>query len=642
MGIRDCSDAHVLYATVMPPKDCDSDDLNLEPPGDPPPAPSLPLPVGLVEAIAAATSTEQVLTLGAEGAVNLLAGDRGKITFMDNDRPISRAYRRAAAVAPLDLSPLVSGNSARALAFRAGAAVILSRAELEAETALCRGLLQSGAQGLIIAPMLSGGNIIGRLSVARNADDGFDAQDATRLLGYGKWIASQVLYQQANRSMAQSLETDALTGLANRARLLRVLDGPGDLSNPDKTGRILGLIRLSLDHFQEFNDVLGQEAGNTILCHAAAAISAVTGSKDILARIGADNFVVVTRTDPGGQHLGHLAHTIAQSVTRPLQIAGAEVRVGASIGLAIVDGENCQAEELLGNAGLALAQVKRANPGAILKFTPPLRQVGERRVRLLSDLQTAVAQRDFVPYFQPQVALSSGDFTGLEVLARWPHAKHGVIDPGDFLDIVDQADLSAEIDTTIRLKALAALRDMRASGWDAPKLAFNTSAKSLSEPDIVGDLLWEVMAHDLTPSDLVIELRQNDLRQVGDAQAVEVISALRSAGFGVVLDNFGAGFAALLSLVKMDITGLKLDRSLIACLPDQRTESVLSGMIALAHDLGVNIIAEGVEMASQFSILKQLGCDSAQGYGISHPLSLSELMRFRSTYGDAALDFATS
>ena len=203
-----------------------------------------------------------------------------------------------------------------------------------------------------------------------------------------------------------------------------------------------------------------------------------------------------------------------------------------------------------------------------------------------------------------------------------------MLDPDEFIKIAAEAGLSDKVDRIVRDQGLTALRKLRAAGWSAPKMAFNASAQTLSDPDLVENLLWEVHEQGLSPNDLVIEIGEVDLPLMDNPEILDHVNQLTEAGFEVELDDFGAGYSALAVLSRLTISAIKLDCKIIAPLPDPRAEAMISGLIAMARAMKLRVIAEGVETASQFAILRRLACDIAQGYGVSKPLPLDELMTF--------------
>ncbi len=604
---------------------------------------SIRFPAAFIDAVSHADGLETVLTVGAQWLPRLLPGTRGSIGFLDGARLVSRVVRTDGDYDPGFNVHQINAGGPRHQVLHSGLPLILSERDLQTSgSPLLQALLQSGIRSMLIAPMLGGGKIVGALSVGGRNPSRYNDAQVDKLTCIGKFVASQARLMQQVRNIARQAETDTLTGLANRARLMRVLDGPGALHHVDGKGRVVGVLHIDLDHFKDINDTLGHAAGDAILRHAAGTMQGAVGATDLIARIGGDEFVVVTRTDPAGEHIALLAARLAQAVSQPLRLGDVEARVGASIGTAIASEIDSTADRLICNADIALYQVKRQGRGGVRAFCDGMRAASERRAQLLSDLHGAIDQRLFEPYFQPQVSMQTGHFSGFEMLARWPHPVLGLIDPEEFIDLAAEAGLSDQIDSIVRAKGLNALRRLRNDGWHAPRMSFNASARTLGDPGLVQNLMWDVLSLGLTPGDLVIEVRETDLIALGRQQGFDTVDMLSAAGFCVDLDDFGSGHAAISDLRRLSITGLKLHRSMTAPLPDPRSETIARAVIAMAKELNLSVVAEGIETTSQYTILRKFGCDVAQGFGVSRPLPLEGLITFMKGYGQAPVGLARS
>ena len=603
--------------------------------------PSIVIPVEFIGAISHANSIESVLMAAAQRLPALVGCEYSVVTFLDDDRQISRAFQREGETRIFGSDTKIYPGTAGATVLETGEPQIVDSKMLEeARKGLMPRMYAAGIRVALIAPMRSGGITCGTLTIASKSEQQFRPQQLEFVLAIGKWIASQARLMQQVRRTAQLAETDGLTGLANRARLMRVLDGPGALHVPDSQGRIVAVLHIDLDHFKEVNDTLGHAAGDAILIHAAKAMQASVGPKDLVARIGGDEFVVTTRTDPQGHHLVALGQKIAHAVTRPVRFGDVEARVGVSMGAALSSPRDNTADRLIGNADMALYEVKRNGRGEVHKFTESMREANEKRIQLISDLAGAIRNRDFEPYFQPQVAFKTGHFSGFEILARWNHPTLGLLDPKEFLELVAESGKSKEVDEIVRRKGLQSLAALRADGWHAPKMSFNTSAKTLALANLIPMLLDEIADENLKAEDLVLEVRERDLAALGRENGVAIINSLSEAGFNVVLDDFGVGLSTISTIARVAVSAIKLDASISALIPDERFTIILKSIITLARDLNLTVIAEGIETPEQFAFLRNMGCDAAQGYGISHPLPLPGLIEFMKGYGQAPVSLA--
>ena len=605
------------------------------------PQSTIPVPVDFIGAISHASSLEQVLLTAAERLPHMVGSDYSVVTFIDEGRQISRAFERAGVTGVFGPDTQIYPGTYGAQVLETGEPRLINSDMMRsARIGLMPQMYQAGIRSVLVAPMKSGGKTVGALTIANRHEHQFSDRHVTFVVAIGKWIASQARLMQQVRRTARLAETDMLTGLANRARVMRVLDGPESLHKADSKGRILGVLHIDLDHFKEVNDTLGHAAGDAILKHAAAAMTRVVGPKDLVARIGGDEFLVATRSDPHGAHLTQLGHKIVDAISQPVRIGDVEARVGVSIGTALASRKDDSADRLIGNADMALYEVKRRGRGEVHKFTETMRQANERRIQLISDLQGAIDSGDFLPYFQPQVSMRTGMFSGFEVLARWDHEKLGILDPSQFLQLVDQVGLSLKIDGIVRRKAIAAMGQLRRDGWQVPRMSFNASARTLSDPNLVNSLLTETQSHGLGAQDLVLQIREADLLELGRFRAIDVIKTLGQNGLRVELEDFGSGRVSASTLIHADVHAIKFHDSMVALLPGYRAKKILSRSIELAHELGVTVVARGVETAEQYAELRGMNCDIAQGYGISKPLPFADLVAFMAGYGKAPVSLA--
>ncbi len=324
------------------------------------------LPVAFIEALSHADSIETVLSVGTEWLTRLIPSTRASLALVDGDRVIDKAARTDGRPDPDYDTGRIVPNTPRARVMETGRPEFLNADTVrEMGHVPVQRIFASGLGSMLLAPMLVGETAIGTLSVGAAEPDAFDQAHAARLIALGRWIAAQARLMQQLRRTAQLAETDPLTGLANRTRLMRVLAGPQALHRRDADGRVIGVIHIDLDHFKEMNDSFGHAVGDAILRTAANRMRAAVGNKDLVARIGGDEFLAVTRTDPAGRHIRALARRIADAVARPVQVDEIEARVGASIGIAVASAGDHSAERLIANADIALYEVKRSGRGGV-------------------------------------------------------------------------------------------------------------------------------------------------------------------------------------------------------------------------------------------------------------------------------------
>ncbi len=433
----------------------------------------------------------------------------------------------------------------------------------------------------------------------------------------------EVSVAERTSELAHLAAHDELTGLANRmvARerievALRVAQGRCCEA---------ALLVIDLDHFKEVNDTLGHAAGDHVLKTVAARIKSMEGPRDVAARMGGDEFVLISRASSSAEHMEKARRLIA-AVTEPIDHEGRAIRIGASVGVAIADKSAPSVETILINADIALYAAKRDGRGVARRFEAEMGARYRERRALVEDVAQAARCGAFEPYFQPQIALASGAVIGIALLARRPRGPGVVATPGVFLSAADEAGVTAEIDRTILGKGLDALVAMRLAGYDARRVSVNASSASLRTRDFSEIVLAALAARGLAPSDLVVEILEETLIEDENDVAAEQINRLHVAGVIVDLDDFGAGFAALSNLARLPLSAIKLDRSLVAPLPGGPSEKIVRAMIALAAELDMRVIAEGVETEAQRERLLALGCPVAQGYAFGRPMAYADAL----------------
>lgn len=438
--------------------------------------------------------------------------------------------------------------------------------------------------------------------------------------------AAALALHQAHARFDHQARHDPLTGLPNRAYLVELASTAlVEAADADKDARV-GLCMIDLEHFKELNDTLGHTAGDVLLREAAELMRRNLSPGQSLARVGGDSFCVLCPELYDTETLGTLARALLDAITRPMTLDGRAWNASASIGIACAEPGERDAEHLLGNAEIALVDVKANNRGGVGLFSPAIGKQFADRARISEELRHAVAADAFVPYFQPQIFLDTDELAGFETLVRWRHPAKGVLEPCYFLETAGEIGLLPAIDTTMLDKALDGLVALRAAGHHVPRISINLSATSLREADRVELFEWAVDRRGLATSDVVVELLETTLITDADDPAIQNIDRLAAAGFGVELDDFGTGYACLSNLARLKIHALKIDRSLIHPMTAQRASAaIVRAIITLADQLGMNVLAEGIERPEEASALREFGCKLGQGFAFGRPMPLEEV-----------------
>ncbi|MEM7330309.1 MAG: EAL domain-containing protein [Pseudomonadota bacterium] len=448
--------------------------------------------------------------------------------------------------------------------------------------------------------------------------------------------SAQTQLIEASEKLHHAALHDTLTGIANRQKLQQYLDDTLRLPNP--THDQICVIHIDLDHFKEVNDAHGHPVGDGVLRKAAERMLNACDPDDLVARIGGDEFVIVTTksSEVRTQHIQDLCETIIQHVRRPILVNGIECQVGASIGYIISDRACSSTESLITNADVALYESKRSGRGIARQFTGAMREDVNSQRKLIDDLKLAFEDDRIACVLQPQVCLSTGALVGMEALGRVRRADDGALMvPAEFLDTMENVGLIHEFDERVMCKALDALSELRTQGFEIPSVSINASAKSLRSKRYVEIIERELAARGLSHDCLVVEVLESILIENRNDRAAQTIEKLSKAGIKTVIDDFGSGHTSIWALLELQIDGVKIDRSLIADIECNRARTVVEAILKLSHGLELPAIVEGIETPQQYATMRSLGCDAAQGFGICKPVELP-------AFGDWLREFGRS
>jgi diguanylate cyclase (GGDEF)-like protein len=440
------------------------------------------------------------------------------------------------------------------------------------------------------------------------------------LLGGGLVLLFATLYRivaRASRALRHQAVHDALTGLPNRTllhqRAERVLRGDG----------LAAMLLIDLDRFKEVNDTLGHDYGDALLVEVAERLQDVLRRGDTLARMGGDEFAVLLDGLPDRSAVGELAGRLQDALRRPFALRGVAVELEASIGAALYPEHGTTVGGLLQRADVAMYDAKRGRRG-IAAYSPERDPYSADRLGLLAELRQAIERDELVLHYQPKISLLTGELTGVEALVRWQHPTRGLLPPDEFVPFAERTGAVADLTRWVVDNALAQCRAWRDEGIDVP-VAVNLAAANIVDvtlPDAIGRALER---HGLSADRLECELSEHTV-MADPVRASDVLGGLRELGVGLSLDDFGTGHSSLSYLKRLPLDEVKIDRSFVAAMADDENDAVIvRSTIDLARNLGLRVVAEGVETAEIMETLTDLRCDVAQGYHISRPVPADEL-----------------
>ncbi len=412
---------------------------------------------------------------------------------------------------------------------------------------------------------------------------------------------------------------DALTGLPNRAWFAAHL--AETLKRARRTSSGLAVLFLDLDRFKVINDSLGHERGDELLVTVAERLRDCVGHGAAVARLGGDEFTVLLAGASAGD-ARQLAGQILAALRTPLALAGREIVVSASIGIALDDGMGGTAE-LLRDADTAMYRVKQSGRAGVALFDAGMNAVAMARLERETDLRRAIAAGELVLAYQPKVELRTGRLVGLEALMRWHHPREGLIQPSEFIALAEETGLILPLGRWALGEACRQARAWLERWPDRPPLVLsvNLSARQFQQPQLAEMIVDVLRETGLPASCLQLEITESAVMDDVDA-AVATLRGLRARGLLLALDDFGTGYSSLNYLKRFPLDVLKIDKSFVAGLGrDVEDTAIVGAVIALAHILGMQVTAEGVETATQASRLRELGCELGQGYLFARPLA---------------------
>ena len=426
---------------------------------------------------------------------------------------------------------------------------------------------------------------------------------------------SHTRLMQADSKLKNLVNHHPLTELPNRTSLEAFL---GNAIRSQQASH-WQLYLVGIDDFRSINNLLGHAGGDQLLIAVSRALKACVDYDDIVAHIGSDEFVLTS-----AESAPAVLRRIKDALASTFDVNGRRISVHASIGHIFIGTQVREPMDIVADAATALQFAKSEGGDGTKEFAQDLRHNTNLMQKMQFDLPEAIENGEIEPWFQPQVRLSDGKLYGAEVLARWRHPTRGLLMPDLFLPAAERAGLMIELDHAVWKSAMAFAREWQLNKVWHPVISLNAAPDTISDPQLIERFLLALQLSGLNADQVVIEVLETTLINGNDDMAAINIDSLAECGIALELDDFGTGYASLAKLIQLPIAGLKLDRSLIAPLPDRAADSVVRAILALAGELGLNVVAEGVEEAAQAAHLNERGCGIGQGYGFGRPMPAKE------------------
>lgn len=419
---------------------------------------------------------------------------------------------------------------------------------------------------------------------------------------------------------------DALTGLPNRTMFKERLQE--ELSRCLRFNCNCAVLFIDLDRFKLINDTMGHAAGDELLIEVSQRIQKSLRATDTFARMGGDEFTLLLPNIPSADEAAHVAQNIIDLMNQLVLLNGEEIRVGCSIGIAIYPDDGDNLETLTRHADTAMYVAKGNGRGQYHFFSANMDMVVHEHLRLESELHHAIERDEFFLHFQPQVDARTDRVVRCEALIRWQHPERGIVSPDLFIPIAEDSGLILQVGDYVVREACRLIKSWRERGFDVPPVAINLSARQFRQSDLVFNIRNILTEYELGVDTIEFEITESVAMENAES-AMQRLSMLASEGFSLAIDDFGTGYSSLSYLKTFPVNKLKLDRSFVMDIPEDSNDAAISAaVIRMAHSLGMEVIAEGVETMEQVAFLLGEGCTIMQGYHFSKPLAAEEYLRF--------------
>lgn len=455
----------------------------------------------------------------------------------------------------------------------------------------------------------------GQMSISKVYDDN---RELTHYIGIYEDVTDAKLAQQHIERLAY---TDNLTNLANRPAFIRNLD---ERYARDSSTSVC-LLLVDIDNFKRINDSLGHQTGDKLLISLARRLRNSLNPSDGLARFASNEFAVLL-DDTDLQAGRKTASQLLMTLDKPMFVDNQLISITGSVGVACAPLHGCDPQTLMRNAGLALHKAKANGKDQVQVFTETLNAEASYKLFVENNLRRALTQNELEVFYQPKLCLRSGRLLGMEALLRWNHPKNGMIRPDQFISVAEETGLIIPIGKWVARQACRMSRQLSASGLGDLQVAINVSPKQFTDPDLVTSIATILKEEQLPARLLELELTEGLLLEADDDTRLQ-LDQLKQLGVTLAMDDFGTGYSSLSYLKKFPIDILKIDRSFINDIPDNQSDmEITSAVIAMAHNLKLKVVAEGIETAAQLAFLRRHRCDVGQGYLFDRPIPGSQLI----------------
>jgi len=463
----------------------------------------------------------------------------------------------------------------------------------------------------------------GVLGVYASRDYTFTREDVSYLQTLANLLAAALERHDAKRKLTYLAENDSLTHLPNRWFLSNYLREI--ISRTTSAPDAVSVIFIDLDRFKAVNDTMGHSVGDQLLIQAGRRLKGCMDENSVVARLGGDEFsIVVTHNVYSESLIKSLATHVVDALGKPFNLGGQDIFVSASVGIANYPFDGRDTGVILKNADTAMYHAKKSGRNNFKFYNARMNESLTRRLQTETLLRGALDRDEFILHFQPKVSLADGRISGLEALLRWNHPEQGMISPADFIPILEDTGLIIPVGVWVIRKVCETLKSWEENNIRLVPIAINLSVRQLQVKGLAETVKHVVEAYGINPALLEFELTESML-MIDPESAVEILRDIKSYGISLSVDDFGTGYSSLAYLKRFPLDALKIDRAFIKDITSNHEDAAITrAVIVLAHELGLKVIAEGVETVDQLELLVAYGCDQMQGYLFSKPVISDE------------------
>jgi len=477
----------------------------------------------------------------------------------------------------------------------------------------------AGLRGAFAFPLLRGSEVVGVMEFYHRGTHEPEKTLISTAQSIGRQIGQYMGRREAEEALKFVAGHDGLTRLPNRMMFNQRLEHA--LAQAQRSGNRLAVLFIDLDRFKVINDTLGHEAGDTLLCEVAERLKGQLRVTDTVARLGGDEFVVLIENVTDPVFIGSLARKLIEALTASFSLSGGEYNVTASIGVSTFPDDGGDAQTLLKHADIAMYRSKEQGRNTFQFYSAQMNVHSVERLTLETGLRRALERGELLLHYQPIVELRTRHITGMEALVRWQHPELGLVPPGQFISIAEETGLIVPIGEWVLHTACTTHSVWNGAGLPRIMMSVNLSPRQFLYGELVRDIERLIARPGYDAGSLKLEITEGMVMQ-NPKRAILLIRTLKEMGLKIAIDDFGTGYSSLAYLRRFPIDTLKIDRSFILDTPaDGGAVAITQAIIAMAHSLGLDVTAEGVETAAQFEFLLHHGCDQMQGYYFSAPVS---------------------